>query len=94
VFYDDPSDQPFVEGPTDYDFIPDWFGNEITLQDVYGDLHSYTKDEWIQIALADTIDVNREYGYDGIDIMYALDELGELTYEDWEYWRAEYDATH
>lgn len=95
MFYDDPPDEPFEEGQTQFfENFPDWFGNEITFEDRFGEIHSMTKDEWIEVTLGDRYDINVEYGYDGIDIMLALWEEGLVSDEDMDYWRAEYEARH
>ena len=96
MFYDDEPGQPFEEGPFlfDYGEVPDWFGNEITIQDQYGELHSMTKYDWYETALLDTDTLHFYYGYDGIDIMLQLWEEGYITDDELEAWRAEYEALY
>lgn len=89
LFPDDDRTYPYLDPDS-----PDWFGNEITLEDSYGELHSYTLNEWKEIVLLDAWEVEWAYGMDNLDIIYALEDAGYWDETDWEEWRVAYDRTH
>ena len=96
MFNDPPPDDPYAEWRIVEPIVSDpyWFGNEIVLEDGYGELHSYTKEEWHEVLLLDKETLNYYYGMDNIDIILDFVRQGFWDEEDWERWRDAYATVH
>jgi len=74
---------------------PSW-NPEIDLWDASGTQYigSHTKEEWIQELLKDKATFESEYGWGNIDVIFALEAIGEWDEEDWRTWRDLYAQVH
>jgi hypothetical protein len=74
---------------------PDWYGNEVQLEDDYGDWvetdRPMTVQDWLQEALRPKEYLLDKYGIDNIDILRQLQEDDLIGPEDWDQWRTVYD---
>lgn len=86
----EPYGGPFPQGEE-----PDWYGNEVQLEDDYGDWvetsRPMTVDDWLQEALRPKEYLLDKYGIDNIDILRQLQEDDLIGPEDWDQWRTIYD---
>lgn len=73
---------------------PYWFGNEVVIEDGYGDLRSYTKEEWHETLLADGDTIEYFFGMGHLDVIYELIYAGAWDDNDWEEWRDAYASVH
>lgn len=94
-YYDD-DDDPFIEFRITEPLYqePFWFGNEITVEDGFGDLRSYTKEEWHEILLNDADSLEYFFNLSHYDVIYELERAGAWDQEDWEDWRDAYASIH
>jgi hypothetical protein len=76
--------------------VPPWFGNEVPLEDDYGNPigAGFTVDDWLHEALRTKEELLEEYGIDNLDIMYKLQEMGLIDEQDWEDWRDQYELLY
>jgi hypothetical protein len=91
--YDEPVERPTYDisdlQETEYD------RPNVVVHDAQGQVipEYHSKEEWIQIASTERpsalID---EYGVDGLDIMFSLEDDGLLDEADWEQWRDLYES--
>lgn len=90
-YEDEPYGGPFPPG-TDQ---PDWFGNEWTPTDDYGDYvatdRPMTVEDWLQEALRPKEYLLDKYGIDNLDILRQMQEEDLIGPEDWDQWRNVYD---
>lgn len=75
-----------------YDEFPDWFGNEITIENAYSEPFSHTKEEWFSEVLESKEYLLDKYGLDNLEIIFSLEDAGYWDDDDWDEWRSLYDS--
>jgi hypothetical protein len=97
VFFDEPPDDPDDNiGDDNYwdfpDYEPEWFGNEVTIQNPYGETYSETLAGWHDVTLQADYEIQYSYGMTRDDIIYALQRQDLWDDEDWDWWRENFES--
>lgn len=91
MFYD-----PFDDDRDTEFFDPDEqeYPYEVTIEDNFGDLRSYSMNDWHEILLMEDEDVRYFFGMSHFDIINELYMQGYWDDLDWERWRDAYASVH